>query len=139
MLVTKLRSRVNLICRHTIFREWGGLFRWLNFRKRKFPNIESFIPSRSKSGTSPASLYQVSNHQGDVIIKAKTTGYAKTMAVIGLVAAVGAGLIACSPQSVFSLSLNTIFIFMIFHIDSLIETGLRPDSVISFHIDLTHI
>jgi hypothetical protein len=51
---------------------------------------EFFVTSVTKSGVSPASLYQFSNHQGDVIVNAKTTGYAKTMAVIGLVGAVGA-------------------------------------------------
>lgn len=51
---------------------------------------EFFISGIVKTAVSPSSLYEFKHNRGDVIVNAKTTGYAKTIAVIGLVGAVGA-------------------------------------------------
>lgn len=49
-----------------------------------------FISNVTKVLTDPKDLIEYSNSPGNVILNAKTTGYGKTMAVVGLVTAVGA-------------------------------------------------
>lgn len=49
-----------------------------------------FVSSVTKSASDPKNLIEYNNSPGNVIINAKTTGYGKTVAIAGLVTAVGA-------------------------------------------------
>lgn len=49
-----------------------------------------YVSGMIKTNASPENLYEFKHNRGDVIINSRPTGFAKTMAVAGLVGAVGA-------------------------------------------------
>lgn len=51
---------------------------------------EFYVSGIIKTNANPEELYEFKHNRGDVIVNSRATGYAKTMAVVGLVGAVGA-------------------------------------------------
>lgn len=73
------------------FRSYLTLYTLKDNQPRSFSlQQDFFVSSVTKSAESPDNLYEFGNKRGDVIVIGKATGYAKTMAVVGLVGAVGA-------------------------------------------------
>lgn len=73
------------------FRSYLTLYTLKDNQQRLFTSEQDFfVSSVTKSFENPEHLYEYSNARGDVIIIGKATGYAKTMAVVGLVGAIGA-------------------------------------------------
>lgn len=73
------------------FKSYLTLYTVKDNQPRPFTSeLDFFVSSVTKSPTGPNQLYEYSNNPGDVFTIGKSTGFGKTIAVVGLVGAVGA-------------------------------------------------
>lgn len=73
------------------FKSYLTLYTLKDNQPRSFSSEQDFyVSSVTKSAESPGQLLEFSNNRGDIIVIGHATGYAKTMAVVGLAGAIGA-------------------------------------------------